>query len=448
MKDRVRNAIIPERDAALPQAEDLINDRLTGEDGARPRINDGLKSIDDSAGAFFAAVRVTPDGLILDGSISTKNRNGPSVEFEETRDGSGFTALESWIPGGRIDRLEWSWVFQNPITVWGQQVAGTVENHRFILPKPSPPPGPGHFVLGDVCLRIEGVQVDPQGNEVPVSGGGTCSVSTPDLAWRPPAGAETMTVPVWLPEVAPDAVLNEAIAAHVNVVADRRSRITANSLVHFADPRLDRPLNALGEALARVRRKNVPLVIVLVVPPNTFSGRRREVEARLGSIGDEFPAHVLLTEDFNGAWNRSFGGGYLPATYLFNGQGDVVWKQAGALDGEALAKAMDEYFISGRPPKFRRLHIASAQCDRAPRALFTDDRGQSLALRKLRGHRVLLNFWQSWSAPCVQELARLQALHEKGGARRAGDPGGERRGKERGALRSAAQVQPGLCPCA
>ncbi len=76
---------------------------------------------------------------------------------------------------------------------------------------------------------------------------------------------------------------------------------------------------------------------------------------------------------------------------------------------------MDEYFVSGRAPKFRRLHIASAQCDRAPRVLFTDDRGQSLALRKLRGHRVLLNFWQSWSAPCIQELTRLQALHEKGG---------------------------------
>ncbi len=228
VKDRVRNAIIPERDAALPQAEDLINDRLTGEDGARPRINDGLKSIDDSAGAFFAAVRVTPDGLILDGSISTKNRNGPSVEFEETRDGSGFTALESWIPGGRIDRFEWSWVFQNPITVWGQQVAGTVETHRFILPKPSPPRGPlsASFSGMSVCELKESRSI-PRVMRSRYREGAPVRSARPTWPGGCRRGAETMTVPVWLPEVAPDAVLNEAIAAHVNVVADRRSRITA-----------------------------------------------------------------------------------------------------------------------------------------------------------------------------------------------------------------------------
>ncbi len=417
VRGRVRNAIILERDAALPQAEDLINDPLTGDDGARPRINDGLKSIDNSAGAFFGAVRVTPDGLILDGSISTKNRNGPSAEFKETSDGSGFTALGSWIPGGRIERFDWSWVFQNPVSIWGQQAAASSETHRFILPRPSPPPGPGRLVLGDVCLRIEGVQVDPQGNEILVSGGGTCSVSTPDLAWRMPAGVETLVVPVWLSDVAPDAVLDEAIAAHVNVLADRRPArgTTANSLVHFADPRMDRPLNALGEALARVRRRNLPLLVIVVLPPETFSGRRREVEVRLGSIGEEFPGHLLLTGDYTGRWNRSFGAGRLPATYLLNGQGEFVWKQEGVLNGEALTKAMDEYFVSGRAPKFRRLHLASPPCERAPNVLFTDDRGQRLALRKLRGHRVLLNFWQSWSAPCIQELRRLQALHEKGG---------------------------------
>jgi thiol-disulfide isomerase/thioredoxin len=419
VRGRVRSAIIEERDDALPLAEDLINDRLTGEDGARPRINDGLKSIDKSAGAFFGAVRVTPDGLILDGRISTKNRSGVSVAFKETSDGSGFTALESWIPGGRIERFDWSWIFQNPITIWGQQVAASSETHRFTLPRPSPPPAPPviRLVLGDVCLRIVGVQVDSQGNEILVSGGEICSISTPEVAWRVPPGMETLVVPVWLPDVAPDAILDEAIAAHVNVLADPRPArgTTANSLVHFADPRMDRPLNALGEALARARQKNAPFLAAVVVSPGTFTGRRREVEARLGSIGEDFWGHLVLTEDYTGGWNRAFGPGDLPATFLLNGQGDVVWKQAGMQEGEALAKAIDEHFASGRTPKFRRLHLASLPCERAPRALLTDDRGQSLALRKLRGHRVLLNFWQSWSAPCIQELRRLQALHEKGG---------------------------------
>lgn len=415
VKDRIRNAIIPERDAALPQAEDLINDKLTGADGARPKINTGLKSIDDSARAEFSQVRIAPDGLILDGRIFTKTRSAPLADFKATADGSGFTALESWIPGGRIDRFQWSWVFQNSFAVWGQQVNAGTETHRFIFPRPSPPSK--RFVLGDVCLRIEGVQVDGQGNETPVSAGGTCSVGTPEVAWRMPSGAESMLLPVWAPEVAPDRVLNEAIAAHVNVFGDRRpaGRLAANSLVHFVDPRMDRPLNALGQALAGARENNASFLAVVVVPPGTFAGRRREVEAQLGSIGENFRGHLLLTEDDTGAWKRGFACSDLPATFLLSGQGELVWKQAGRLDGEALARAMDEHFASGRVPKFRSLRIASTAHGRLPGMLLTDDRGQTLALRKLRGHRILLNFWQSWSAPCIRELQRLQTLHERGG---------------------------------
>ena len=139
VRDRIRNAIIPERDAALPSAEAMINDELTGEDGALPKINRGLKSIDDSARAQFSAVRIMPDGLILDGQISTKTRSAPLADFKATADGSGFTALESWIAGGRIDRFQWSWVLQSPFSVWGQKVATRTETHSFILPKPSPP---------------------------------------------------------------------------------------------------------------------------------------------------------------------------------------------------------------------------------------------------------------------------------------------------------------------
>jgi peroxiredoxin len=178
---------------------------------------------------------------------------------------------------------------------------------------------------------------------------------------------------------------------------------------------MDRPLKALGEALSRTREKNAPFLAVVVVPPGTFAGRRREVDAQLGSIGEDFRGHLLLTQDDTGEWKRGFACRDLPATFLLNGQGELVWKQAGRLDGEALARAMDEHFASGRPPKFRSLRIASTAHDRLPEMPLTDDRGQTLALRKLRGHRILLNFWQSWSAPCIRELQRLQALHKRGG---------------------------------
>jgi thiol-disulfide isomerase/thioredoxin len=37
-------------------------------------------------------------------------------------------------------------------------------------------------------------------------------------------------------------------------------------------------------------------------------------------------------------------------------------------------------------------------------------------MHRLKGKDVLLNFWQSWSAPCLVELERLQRLHDEGDA--------------------------------
>lgn len=50
--------------------------------------------------------------------------------------------------------------------------------------------------------------------------------------------------------------------------------------------------------------------------------------------------------------------------------------------------------------------------DRAPDAAFQNDQGQAIALHRLRGRPLLLNFWQSWSAPCLTELRRLQTLND------------------------------------
>ena len=41
-----------------------------------------------------------------------------------------------------------------------------------------------------------------------------------------------------------------------------------------------------------------------------------------------------------------------------------------------------------------------------------------MPLRRLRGQRVVLVFWKSWSAPCLEELRRLEEVQEQ--ARRQG----------------------------
>jgi peroxiredoxin len=77
-----------------------------------------------------------------------------------------------------------------------------------------------------------------------------------------------------------------------------------------------------------------------------------------------------------------------------------------------LAAALSEHLLPAPSPRARPLRLAASIGDRAPDVFFHDGASGS-ALHRMRGLPVLLNFWQSWSAPCLKELRRLQGLHEQ-----------------------------------
>ncbi len=65
------------------------------------------------------------------------------------------------------------------------------------------------------------------------------------------------------------------------------------------------------------------------------------------------------------------------------------------------------------------LLLAATGCDRGshpqqlgtPAPMFVVNDGQhSVDLTKLRGHVVVLNFWASWCAPCLEELPSLEQM--------------------------------------
>src|SRR5205823_1069554 len=122
--------------------------------------------------------------LVLLGRIPLAPRRRPVVTFEKTAEGDGYSAHLSWFPGGRIDRLDWSWSWWHHAGAPGAQAYAD----RFLLRRPPgelttygyfaqpTTPLPGLDGWGTVCLRLEGVQVDPYtGDLVPVVTDPSCT---------------------------------------------------------------------------------------------------------------------------------------------------------------------------------------------------------------------------------------------------------------------------------
>ena len=146
-----------ERDEALAEAQSQIQ-TLTN----AFNLDEALEPFDDSTTSSLTSVDIREEGAILRGVIAMKARPPVVVEFTETGDETAFTALQSWIPGGTIDRFRWSWTDINPDvqslwdSVWGLVLHEEVVEHSFLLRNrrdPTALPAQGH-----VCLRVEGTQ--------------------------------------------------------------------------------------------------------------------------------------------------------------------------------------------------------------------------------------------------------------------------------------------------
>jgi peroxiredoxin len=237
-------------------------------------------------------------------------------------------------------------------------------------------------------------------------------VPEPELGLNLPAWWEPLTVPTWVPGVRGDIAVRDAIAGHVSVQSDPAGDGSPlpHSLVYFADWESAAPLDALADILARAK-ESVPVFVVL--PEGAFNASRNELERRLGPARDRIPARVELTEDDQGGWTRVFGVARAPSLYVIKDGREVVWWQEGEPDPAAVVSALTERLRPPAASRFRPLRLAVSPGDRAPDVSFRDEAANPFAIRRLRGSRILLNFWQSWSAPCLAELRRLEGVHRE-----------------------------------
>lgn len=454
-KAQARNRIIAERNSRLPNAQLELNAALNN---ARSILNTGLMRFDPATSANYASIQITPDGIIVRGTIDTpaNARNPPVVSIRPTTSFESvlpsFTALESWIPGGRITNYSWS-LFEL-VTIEldpPSSIVGVPSKLKITIPwegkSQTFPDDPHGFIfehpekitaLSSACLRIDGSQTSPDGyvtNDVSGYGRtGACRpAKTQPLNGLPP-GIEDLLGPIYLPPDvwSPDAVLAESIYGHVSVSAADASDVGINHLVYFADWSAEQPLEALGRGLRHISGRGHSHAVFVVLPVGSLSVSRRDVEARLGLRGlrtmsrqrepvetpeREAPVPFRVTEDYGGAWTRTFDVRNAPATFLVNARGEYVWSEQGELHPERLAAAMDEHAVRSPAPQHRLMTLAVELGETVPDVSFADVEGRSIALRRLRGRSVLLSFWRSGLQPCVSELRRLQDLNDRGSER-------------------------------
>jgi peroxiredoxin len=293
--------------------------------------------------------------------------------------------------------------------LWEGVERSSTDEHRFIFPKPV-----GVTQLGQICLRIEGTQTFLSGQEISVAAGTTCHLPEPVFEMDVPSWWQPVALPIWRPGLTDTSVLRGAIAAHVGVQvnAPGKEPLSRNVLVYFPNWDSDKPLGSLNAALPKVRNSSA-LMVIVVLPAGAFDASRRNVESKIGSSG-EHQALVQFTEDDEGGWTRMFAVMKRPSAYLINARREFVWKHEGEPDPGQLAAALNQHLVATSAPRFRPLQLAISQGDPAPDAFFETHGRDRLALHRFRGRKFLLNFWQSWSAPCLAELGRLQRLQAAG----------------------------------
>ena len=417
LHEAFENAIKDARDDALSDGGvNVAVNRIFA--GARQKLIGGLKVFDDKASATFTSVRITEDGLIVRGEIGSGPIQAPVVQFNEIDEGRAFSALATWIPGGKIDRYIWSWSGhggKGPAKLFSTSHRSATERHRFIFPKPA-----GMDPLGSVSLRIEGTQTGADGVAVPIT-----AESPPQLRdafgtiLESPAWWEAITTPLWLEETEPGARLKDLIAGHITLQSDqpRGRQLTHNTLVYFPDWRADEPLEPVARAMTTMRRQKVSLVLTVVLPADALDSRRSDLEARLRAVSGRFAGRLMVTVDQEGGWSRAFAVTKRPSAHLVDARRQFAWSSGAAIEPAALAAALDKHILPALAPRSHALRPRIAGCGcgchGAPDITFEDEDGERFALHRMRGRDVILNFFQSWSAPCIRELQRLQALQKK-----------------------------------
>ncbi len=355
---QARAVIIPLLDAAVAQLQTRLNVGLQ----SSHVLVDQLRALDSTSGASFDDAQFSEDGVAVLGRITVAARKSPELAFATTSGGDGYTALASWIPGGTVDALEWTWGWSDASRPGGSRSY----SDRFLLPhgggllvtkfgvRDTRLPLPGLDGGGTVCLAVSGTAVGAEsGPPVPVTvrTGPHCVRSGFSVAVHPGGSVRRIFQRLWSTPRTPGPDPGPVEVAVLDVTA--ASGASTNTLVAFIGERLDeRTASTVDRGLKACRREDAGLVVMLLFADGALSASAGALGPDVTEIVSRLEAPTILGEDVDGGWTRALAlpaDPSEPAWRLLSPSGGISWMHDGAIDDGELAGALDGYLFAGSP---------------------------------------------------------------------------------------------------
>jgi peroxiredoxin len=375
----------------------------------------------------YTSVEIRPSGIVLHGSLAVADWPAPHIEFERipTTPGSGphggahgifdgptYSALKTWIPGGTIEHYEWGMVGEtsplvDPNRFIYQQMGGfELEAEPSSPLHPMTPSTPGtHTIPGYVplCVKVVGSRLSASGPVTPqqvtasVCGYSSFPIVSVDVV-------EGMLPMIALTQPGPGGLVE--VTGHTSPATTAKGAPTPNLVVHFADERSAANLEALTRALQESGRHDAATAVLAVVPQGQLAKTR-------------YTPGVVYAEQNGVGWDRVFDVKELrpPVTLIVGPRREVLWRQEGEIDREALAAALRKSLVRGAPGRVGMLRSTARIGQAPPNFLFEHAPGRELTLRKVAGRPVKIVFWKSSSTPSIDAVRALQSR----GAKDAGE---------------------------
>jgi hypothetical protein len=355
LKPELTALLITHIDSALKQLGNQLSLKKARED-----MVEQLATIDPGPAAQFEEVVYSPAGIIVRGRIHLSPRRPAVAVFEMAPGVNGFSAFESWIPGGRIDSLEWSWRWWNE----GSPAGTSIKSDRYLLRRPAAKkskfgalvgltePLPGLDGPGRVCLTIKGVRVDPATGElVPVEGKTHCAKFGVDIQLRPTT-PDRLFLREWQPGPGdPIGPVAESVVVEVGSVGPRDA--AANTLVIFVgDAWNEEDRAALRDGLAASKRRDAGLLVLVLYRDGVLARRGSELR-ELAAYAAELEAPLFVNEDVYGSWSKTLNIDPQSASLewrLVTPTGGVNWAHHGRLEPRDLGAALDGFLFRSVDP--------------------------------------------------------------------------------------------------